>query len=554
LSVAMTRPTRASAVDDSGGAALISRVMFGGFRSRALGVWCAFGLFWACGGDDKPATGAGGKAGSSGAAGKGAGGNGGSAAGRGGMAGRGGTAGRGGSATVGGQGGEAGETGGKGGTAGKGGSGSGGMAGTVMQAGEAGEGGEGGVPPSGGEVCTTCAATACSDELTRCEASPHCSAWLACVNACDSAACAENCDEDAESAIRLTTRVYQCLCGADCANECGTFDVCDKSCIEGAGPPSSSGGIGTAPALLTDTGLFVQETSTDPWTLAPYVQSFQPEYALWSDGAEKARHIYLPGCATIDTSDMDHWSFPVGTRLWKQFTRDDVRVETRMLWRFGAGVGDWVMATYQWPLPVGSEPPDPELATLVDVAGVMNANGTQHDIPGTGACTNCHGKLSERVLGFSAIQLSHALGGVTFTELADRGILSYVPVRTGYDPPGDATAKSALGYLHSNCGNCHNDTGQATGPTQMHLRLLVGEQTVASTGAWTTARNVPTFNGQFAMDRIEPTQPGQSSVLVRMARNPSIGELLPMPPIGRELPDTNGGIAAVTAWVNSLTP
>jgi hypothetical protein len=96
---------------------------------------------------------------------------------------------------------------------------------------------------------------------------------------------------------------------------------------------------------------------------------------------------------------MDHWSFPIGTRLWKQFTRDDVRVETRMLWRFGAGVGDWVMATYQWPLPVGNEPPDPELATLVST-GVMNANGTLHDIPATGACTNCHGKLSERVLGF----------------------------------------------------------------------------------------------------------------------------------------------------------
>ena len=71
--------------------------MFGTSGSRALGVCCAFSLFWACGGDDKPVTGSGGKAGASGAAGKGSGGNGGTA-GRGGNAGRGGTAGRGGSA------------------------------------------------------------------------------------------------------------------------------------------------------------------------------------------------------------------------------------------------------------------------------------------------------------------------------------------------------------------------------------------------------------------------------------------------------------------------
>lgn len=531
--------------------------MVGKSGARVLGVWCAFSLFWACGGDEKPAPGSGGKAGGGGAAGKGGGGGkGGSSgsAGRG-AGGRGGAAGGGGTETViSGAGGEGGETGGKGGAGGKGGSGVGGTGGTMMQAGAAGEGGEGGVPVSGGEVCTACAATACEDELARCEASPRCSDWLACVEACDTAACVEDCDVDGESAVRLTTQVYQCLCSTNCADECGTFEVCDKSCVEGAGPPASSSGPNTAPPLLTDTGLYVRESSAGPWALAPYVQSFQPEYALWSDGAEKERYIYVPGCATIDTSDMDHWKFPVGTRLWKQFTRDDVRVETRLLWRFGAGVGDWVMATYQWPVPAGNEPPDPELATLVDAAGVPNANGTAHDIPSTGACNNCHGKLSERVLGFSAIQLSHSLSGVTFTELADRGILSYAPVRTGYHPPGDSTAQAALGYLHSNCGNCHNDTGQATGPTQLLLRLLVSQQAVGATGALTTAVNVPTFNGQFAMDRIEPTQPGQSAIVVRMQRNPSVGELLPMPPIGRELPDTNGGIAAVTTWVTGLTP
>src|SRR6185436_16642660 len=100
------------------------------------------------------------------------------------------------------------------------------------------------------------------------------------------------------------------------------------------------------------------------------------------------------------------------------------------------------LASYQWALPVGNEPLDPEQATLASTAGVPNVNGTTHDIPALASgCQNCHGKLSERVLGFSAIQLSHSLAGLTFTELADRGILSNAPVRGGYNPPGDATAQ-----------------------------------------------------------------------------------------------------------------
>jgi len=452
---------------------------------------------------------------------------------------------------AGGEGGEGGEVSGSGGKAG--GAGTGGGAGTMTGgAGEGAEGGEGGAPPTGGELCTTCAASACDDEVSRCEASPSCRTWLDCVNACEDSTCTAACDAASPGLVLLTTPVYQCLCASNCDESCGPLDVCDRTCVEGAGPPASS--TNAAPPLLSDTGLYARATTTDPWTLAPYVQAFQPEYELWSDGAVKERFIYLPRCHAIDSTDMDHWSFPVGTRLWKQFTRDGVRVETRLLWRFGAGVSDWLMAAYQWPLPVGNEPLNPELATLASDQGVANVNGTGHDIPAvlTG-CDNCHGKLTERVLGFSAIQLSHALPGLTFTDLADRGVLSNAPVRGGYHPPGDATAQAALGYLHANCGNCHNQTGQATGPTSMWLRLLVGNTTVAATHAMVTAVNVPTFNGTFMMDRIEPTAPSQSSIIVRMQRDPSMGETMQMPPVGRELPHV-AGIQAVSAWITGLQP
>ena len=64
----------------------------------------------------------------------------------------------------------------------------------------------------------------------------------------------------------------------------------------------------------------------------------------------KSRHVYIPKCAKIDTSDMDHWSMPVGTRFWKEFRRDGVLVETRLIHRYGPGPDDWIFASYQWPL------------------------------------------------------------------------------------------------------------------------------------------------------------------------------------------------------------
>jgi hypothetical protein len=48
-------------------------------------------------------------------------------------------------------------------------------------------------------------------------------------------------------------------------------------------------------------------------------------------------------------------------------------------------------------------------------------------------------------------------------------------------------------------------------------------------------------------------QPAQSSMIVRMERNPTIGETLQMPPVARELPDPTG-IGLVTDWVNALAP
>jgi hypothetical protein len=318
------------------------------------------------------------------------------------------------------------------------------------------------------------------------------------------------------------------------------YDAVDASGTVDGGPPQLMPGIA-------------------PLTLAANVRHFVPKYPLWSDGADKDRYIYIPSCSTIDTSDMDHWEFPVGTRLWKTFTvasagvAQGVRVETRLIHRYGTGRSDWLYAAYQWD---ETAPDDPASATPVP-AGVINANGTTHDIPSEEACVDCHGKLPERVLGFSAFQLSHdGIGNdLDIERTSNLGWLT-VPAPEGFAVPGTPVQQAALGYLHGNCGGCHSDRGeQIPAASPMLLRLSVDQTDYAQTDVVATTVGIPTFNEEGVTSgtlRIAPMDPESSSMLIRMQAR---GTELQMPPLdttSTKLPDTQGGVADVTAWVNSL--
>src|SRR5262245_57731986 len=95
------------------------------------------------------------------------------------------------------------------------------------------------------------------------------------------------------------------------------------------------------PQHLRDTGLYARGSGEEP---AGAVLAFSPQCPLWSDGAEKRRWIRLSPGSRIDARDPDRWVFPVGTRLWKEFSLGR-RLETRMLERTRSG---WRFATYVW--------------------------------------------------------------------------------------------------------------------------------------------------------------------------------------------------------------
>jgi hypothetical protein len=215
--------------------------------------------------------------------------------------------------------------------------------------------------------------------------------------------------------------------------------------IDGAFPyvcPTETS-TGVLPERLSETGLYSDLASN---SFTDGILSYRPRFELWSDGAEKRRWLALPPGTQIDTSDHDDWTFPEGTLVWKEFSRDGVRVETRLIAKSG---GDWIAQAYVWR--------DDESDAIATPEGYIDVRGTDHDVPASGECDGCHDGRNSFVLGVSAVQLGYdAPDGET--DLADLQAANALTdaITPAIDLPGDDVAQSALGYLHANCGHCHN--------------------------------------------------------------------------------------------------
>jgi mono/diheme cytochrome c family protein len=324
----------------------------------------------------------------------------------------------------------------------------------------------------------------------------------------------------------------------------------------GAGGASAGGGgsgagcLDSLPAepprtpLLSETGLYADIATR---AVAPWVQPFAPRFELWSDTADKERWVYVPECALIDSSNMDDWSFPVGTRLWKSFARDGILIETRLVQRTGTGPHDWLMVAYVW----RDDGTDADQVPF----GLNNAKGTAHDVPDEAGCRQCHGAAEKegggrpsRALGFSALQLAHDGPGLTLDGLVAAGKLSHPPAAVAV--PGDSIAVAALGSLHANCGHCHNASGEGVPQLDLDLWLPVGASSVETTPSYLTAVGQPTqgFAAPFIGGRIVAGDPAASAVFFRMGER---GNNAQMPPLGTEMVDDEG-LSAVEAWILSL--
>lgn len=308
----------------------------------------------------------------------------------------------------------------------------------------------------------------------------------------------------------------------------------------------------TPPARLADTGLYADGSLS----VAPSNRAFLPQYPLWSDGLLKRRWIYLPPGATIDASNDASWTFPVGTKLWKEFSLPHRRVETRFIWKTEAG---WMFASYVWN-EAGTD------AVLAPDDGVPNvaevAPGRRHSIPSRTDCTACHGTSHAGPLGFNALQLSpdrdpNAVHGavlepemLTLRELVADARLHGARADLVSNPPrirtNDPATRAMLGYLLGNCAHCHNGRGDiaALAPVVRYEDLLKDGDAVAGSliGA-ATQWQIPGSAGDSVA--IKPGSPESSALLARLrSRSPSSQ----MPPLGTVVRDQEA-VDLVTRWI-----
>jgi hypothetical protein len=305
---------------------------------------------------------------------------------------------------------------------------------------------------------------------------------------------------------------------------------------------ADAGSDAGTPGCVGPPGLYAEGSCTE---LAEGVRAYRPRFELWSDGADKERFVHLPPSTQIDTSDPDRWGFPLGTRLYKTFSREGVRLETRLLEKVSEARGpdSWSMRAYAWSA-------DQRSVSEVGAFGARDVLGTEHDVPSQQQCVRCHSIAQDDVaVGFSALQLAHDEGGVTLATLSAEGWLTTEVA--GAVVPGDARTQAALGYLHGNCGNCHG------GPDPEHgldLWLRVGATEVTSTPSWTTAVctcsvwSATAPGGEVVNLRVAPGDPDHSVFIHRM-RSRIANDM--MPPVGSERADEEG-LRVVSEWIASL--
>lgn len=356
--------------------------------------------------------------------------------------------------------------------------------------------------------------------------------------------------------------------GVDGGND-GGFGP-DGGSDAGDGPQADGGGmLASFPCAIPDpqaaslastygpisaAGVYVTGSSGP---LHPCWWPFEPQFPAWVDGLVVQRWIALPPNTSLDTSNFDEWSMPVGARLLQTLSSpaSGKRVETRLTERLGLNV--YRFGSFVWN---ASDTAATYSEAGANVSVSMSASPSDtlaHHVPSSAECVTCHQGEPGRMLGVSGVQLPQDApdgGLLSLTSLADAGLLSAVPPQWP-TLPGGVDARAGLGFLHGNCGHCHNTTPAAYANfLGMRLRLQPSAlMTVASTPTYLTTVGAPvmTPHGFYPTNtrRITAAAPATSAVLIRASNR---GGLAQMPPAPFSSRFNDAGVTALRSWISSL--
>lgn len=296
------------------------------------------------------------------------------------------------------------------------------------------------------------------------------------------------------------------------------------------------------PRSLSEYGFFRDAAAQDP---AERVTPYRLNTALWSDGAEKLRFVYLPEGATAKAQGEGLLDLPVGTALIKTFafTEGGKRrlIETRVLLHRAEG---WVALPYVWN--------EAQTEATLAIAGARVPATTpagepiSYRVPNKNQCKECHGLEGAVIpIGPKASNLSRDW----LAAFVAKGLLDRVPEgadrlpvwETRHQASAEATARA---YLDVNCAHCHRPGAMAS---NSGLDLRWEQHDPAALGVMKRPVAAGRGSGGLLFD-VVPGKPDQSILVHRMKSDePGVA----MPELGKATIDPEG-IEAVERWIAGM--
>ena len=281
-------------------------------------------------------------------------------------------------------------------------------------------------------------------------------------------------------------------------------------------------------AWLDDATLPLPDRLSDLGDLDEEATSSAPAYPLWTNGSDKSRWLALPEGGQIDNSS-EHWSFPDGSMLFKEF-RFGVVVETRVL---RAVAGGWDYAVYIQEGDVASLWNDKvQLPVAVEVEG----QPFDHVVPNRLDCRSCHEAHPTGVIGASDLQLADSLD-----QLDGAGLLAYPPAESEPIVDEDPLLEALKRYALGNCVHCHDGRNGENNAYDLSPDVFVENTVDRATEGLASAAGI----------RVVPGSPEESVLFAAMSGETDDPEVKPMPPLGVQRLDTEA-IALLRTWIESL--
>ena len=297
------------------------------------------------------------------------------------------------------------------------------------------------------------------------------------------------------------------------------------------------------PPLLSDYGFFADAPAQVPGAgVVPY----RLNTALWSDGADKLRFVYVPNGKQAKAMPADAngglLDLPVGSALIKTFafTQNGKRqlIETRLLLHRAEG---WVALPYLW----NAEQTEARLALAGARVPVTTPAGEHisYRVPNKNQCKECHGLNGAVVpIGPKPRNLSREW----LAEMVAANHLDAMPVGAGSFPLWEArdtasASVAARAYLDVNCAHCHRP-GASASNSGLDLRREQADRSALG------VMKRPVAAGRGAGQLLFGVVPGKPAESIMVHRMASTEPGVAMPELGKDTVDREG-LAVVRKWI-----